>query len=406
MTDTAKQRGLVMVCDVDLAVPDGTRTHTIEVAAGFAAEGLAVELVSRGPDPRLEGVRYHRAQGSEERRVRRLTDLTLRTVALLIRQRRVARKCYVRHSWSNIPILVLARMLGYRLVTQVDDVQYGRGSQADASPAADYVKRLAAFLMGRLAHGVVAVSPRIKLLLVDQFRVPQERVIVLSNGVDIDAIRPIPRNEAMQRAGLDPDTHYVVFCGRLEPWGDFDTLLEAFAEVRRRRSDTALLLIGDGPERERIERRSVELGIGETLVMTGFVEDRARIGDLIGAATVALICYRDGFVGSPIKLAEYLAAGRAVVAKDTPGMREALEPAGAGVVVPGEPLAMADAIAGLLDPEQADKLGEVGRRLAEERYSWRSIVRRTLPLFDAGDQGENANASAIPMQGRLTSSDE
>ncbi|HEV3320353.1 MAG TPA: glycosyltransferase family 4 protein [Solirubrobacteraceae bacterium] len=379
-----------MICDVDLEVPDGTRTHTIEVAAGFAAEGLAVELVARGPDPGLEGMRYHRAQGSEERRARRLTDLTLRSSALLVRRRRTARRCYVRHSWSNIPILIVARMLGYRLVTQVDDVQYGRGSQSNASPPADYVKRLAAFLMGRLAHGVVAVSPRIKQLLVEQFRVPRERVVVLSNGVDVDAIRPIPRDQAIRRAGLDPNTRYAVFCGRFASWGDFDTLLEAFAAVNARRPDTALLLVGDGPERERIERRGAELGIGEAMVMTGFVEDRARIADLIGAATVALVCYRDGFAGSPIKLAEYLAAGRAVVAKDTPGMRDALEQTGAGVVVPGEPRAMADAIAGLLDPARADALGEIGRRLAEERYSWRSIVRRTLPLFDADGQRAGA----------------
>jgi glycosyltransferase involved in cell wall biosynthesis len=379
----AEARGLVMVCDVDLEVPDGTRTHTIEVAAGFAAEGFAVDLVARGPDPRLEGVLYHRARGSELRRVRRITDLTTRTVGLLLRRRRRARRCYVRHSWSNIPILIAARALGYRLVTQVDDVQYGRGSQSDASAAADYVKRLTAFLMGRLAHGVVAVSPHIKTLLVEQFRVPDERVVVLSNGVDIDAIQPIPRTEAIRRAGLDADARYVVFCGRFESWGDFDTPLQAFAKVHRQLADARLLLVGDGPERERIEARAAELEIAEATILTGFVEDRARIGDLIGAATVTLISYRDGFVGSPIKLAEYLAAARAVIAKDTPGMRAALEETGAGLVVPGDPQAMADAIVALLDQTRADELGAIGRRLAEERYSWRSIVQRTLPLFDS-----------------------
>jgi glycosyltransferase involved in cell wall biosynthesis len=375
--------GLVMVCDVDLEVPDGTRTHTVEVAAGFAAEGLEVDLVARGPDPGLAGIRYHRARGSETRRAQRISDLTLRTVGLLVRRRHRASRCYVRHSWSNIPVLIAARALGYRLVTQVDDVQYGRGSQSDASPAADYVKRLAAFLMGQLAHGVVAVSPRIKTLLVDQFRVPAERVVVLSNGVDIDAIRPIPRPEAIRRVGLDVNARYVVFCGRFESWGDFDTLLAAFALAHRQHADARLVLVGDGPERERIEARGVELRITEAMILTGFVEDRARIGDLIGAATVTVVCYRDGFVGSPIKLAEYLAAGRAVVAKDTPGMRGALEETGAGIVVPGDPRAMADAIVALLDQGRADKLGALGRRLAEERYSWRSIVQRTLPLFDA-----------------------
>jgi glycosyltransferase involved in cell wall biosynthesis len=374
--------GLVMICDVDLEVPDGTRTHTVEVAAGFVAEGLAVDLVARGPDPCLAGVSYHRAHGSETRRARRVSDLTLRTIALLFRQRRVARRCYVRHSWSNVPILIAARMLGYRLVTQVDDVQYGRGSQSDASPAADYVKRAAAFLMGRLAHGVVAVSPRIKTLLVEQFRVPAERVIVLSNGVDIDVIRPMPRQEAIGRAGLDVNARYVVFCGRFESWGDFDTLLAAFSLVHGELADARLVLVGDGPERGLIEARCAELQLTETTILTGFVEDRTRIADLIGAATVTVICYRDGFVGSPIKLAEYLAAGRAVIAKDTPGMRTALEETGAGIVVPGDPQAMAAAIVALLDRTRADALGAIGRRLAEERYSWRSIVQRTLPLFE------------------------
>jgi glycosyltransferase involved in cell wall biosynthesis len=372
-----------MICDVDLEVPDGTRTHTVEVAGGFATEGLTVDLVARGPDPSLAGVRYHRAHGSETGRARRLTDVTLRSAALLVRHRRTARRCYVRHSWSNIPILIAARALGYRLVTQVDDVQYGRGSQSDATPAADYVKRLAAFLMGRLAHGVVAVSPRIKTLLVEQFRVPAERVVVLSNGVDIEAIRPIPRAEAIGRAGLAADARYVVFCGRFESWGDFDTLLAAFALVHKQHPDARLVLVGDGPERERIEAHAAQLQIADATILTGFVEDRARIGDLIGAATVTVVCYRDGFVGSPIKLAEYLAAGRAVVAKDTPGMRDALEQTGAGIVVPGDARAMADAIVALLDGERADALGAIGRRLAEERYSWRSIVQRTLPLFDA-----------------------
>jgi glycosyltransferase involved in cell wall biosynthesis len=375
--------GLVMVCDVDLEIPDGTRTHTVEIAAGFAAEGIVVDLVARGPDPGLAGVRYHRARGSETRRARRVSDLTFRTVALLLQRRRLADKCYVRHSWSNIPILFAARALGYRLVTQVDDVQYGRGSQSDASPATDYVKRLAAFLMGLLAHGVVAVSPRIKALLVDQFRVPAEHIVVLSNGVDIDAIRPIPRPEAIRRVGFDVNARYVVFCGRFESWGDFDTLLAAFALAHRQHADARLVLVGDGPERERIETRGAELRITEAMILTGFVEDRARIGDLIGAATVTVVCYRDGFVGSPIKLAEYLAAGRAVVAKDTPGMRAALEETKAGIVVPGDSRAMADAIVALLDQARADTLGAIGRRLAEERYSWRSIVQRTLPLFDA-----------------------
>jgi glycosyltransferase involved in cell wall biosynthesis len=378
--------GLVMICDVDLEVPDATRTHTVEVARCFAAEGLHVDLVTRGYDPHLPGVTHHRAYGSESGRARRVLDLSLRSLAVLCRRRRTAERCYVRHKWSNVPIMLAARLLGYRLVTQVDEIAYGRGHELPIHPAVDYVKRFATIVMACLSNGIVAVTPEIKELLVHEFRAKAERIAALPNGVDIDAFRPIPRTEAIARVGLDPACGYVVFCGHFQPWVDFDTILSAFALVASDRADARLVLVGDGLERERVERDVRALTLDDRVLITGFVSDRAKVMDYLCVATVTLAAHRREHVGhfgvSPTKLAEYLAVGRAVVAVDVPGLREALEQSGAGVVVQADPQAMADAIGALLnDPKRADELGASGRRLAEERYSWRSIVQRTLPLF-------------------------
>jgi glycosyltransferase involved in cell wall biosynthesis len=387
---SAAPTGLVMLCDVDLDTPDATRTHTVEVARNFALEGLDVDLIARGGEPAIAGVRYHQAHGTETQHLRRVASVNVRSFLVLWRCRPSATRFYVRHQWSNVPAMLAARLLGYRVVTQVDDVQYGRGYERDIGLVSDHVKRLTAVLMGRLAQGIVAVTPQIKALLIDQFRVPAKRITVLPNGVDVDSIRPIPRSEAIRRVGLDPEARYLLFCGRFAPWVDFDMLLEAFALVRSRHRDVRLLLVGDGPERERIEQRAKMLEVRDAIDMTGFVEDRASVRDFMGAAVLALTSHSSGYVGrigvSPTKLAEYLAAGRAVVAKDVPGMRETLEETGAGVVVPGDPHAMAEAIVALLDPARADELGAIGRRVAEERYTWRSVVQRTVPLFGDVDQ--------------------
>ena len=393
-----------MICDVDLEVPDATRTHTVEVARGFTAEGFHVDLVTRGSDPCLIGVRHHRTHGSETGigRVYRIIDLSLRSLVVLSTRRRHANGCYVRHKWSNIPILLTARMLRYRVVTQVDDVDcdYGRSNEPDPSFLTVHIKRLATIMMGRLAHGVVAVTPQIKGLLVDQFHVPSERIGVLPNGVDADFFRPLPRAEAIERTGLESDYRYIVFCGRFMPWVDFGTLLEAFAIVARRRTDARLILVGDGTERERIEQNIRRLRIDDAVLITGFVSDRARVRDFIGAATVTLSAnlgeYRARIGVSPVKLAEYLASGRVVVATDLPGLRETLEETGAGVVVPADPLAMADAIDALLDPARADEFGAIGRRIAEEHYTWRSIVQRTIPLFGTGVRREGMRRRKAP----------
>ncbi len=185
--------GLVMVCDVDLELPDATRTHTLEVARGFVAEGLHVDLVTRGSDPCLPNVRHHRMRGSETGHVYRIVYLNVRALALLCIARRSAHRCYVRNKWSNVAILLGARLLRYRIVTQVDDIDY-HGDRDDESKVpflAVRVKRLGATVMGRLAHGVVAVTPQIKALLVEQFHTPADKISVLPNGETSGLLREL-----------------------------------------------------------------------------------------------------------------------------------------------------------------------------------------------------------------------
>lgn len=385
-THAVDRRGLVMVCDVDIAVPDATRTHTVEVAAGFARAGLDVDLVARGPDPRLAGVGYVAAGGSESQRALRLLTINLHTVRLLWRRRSRAGRFYVREKWTCLPAMLAARALGYHVVTQVDAVPYGSGADSDdGSPPSRLLKRLAAVAMGRLSHGVLAVTPQIRQLLIDLAHVPAERITVIPNGVDLEFFRPLSRPEAIERSGLEPARRYVVFVGGFYPWADFDTLLAAFALVVAERPETRLLLVGDGPEHALIDRRARELGIADRVTITGFVRERERVRDYLAAATITVMAHRRDKVSrasaSPVKLMEYLAAGRAVVSLELPGSREFVEHNHAGVIVPGGAEPFARAMIELLDPERADALGAAGRRFAEQSLSWDSVIHRTLPLF-------------------------
>jgi len=392
----------VMVADVDLGSPDGTRTHTVEVARWFAAAGLDVDLVCRGPDPGLPGVRYHRAHGSSTGA--RLISVNARAVAVLWRRKGGARRCYVRHEWAQVPVLAAARALGYRVVTQVDDVAYGPDYESALSPLADVVRRAATLAMGRLATGIVAVTRGIARLLADDYHVDPRKLAVLPNGVDLARFTPQDRDGAAARAGLDPRRRYVVFIGLFADWVDFPTMLRGFAGAARDRPDAHLVLVGDGPRRPEVEQLLDELGVTDRATLTGFVRDPDRVRDLIGASMVCLLAHwaphlqRIG--ASPTKLAEYFASGRPVVALALPGVKEALEESGAGIAVPDDPERFAAAIGELLDdPERSAALGAAGRRAAEERYSWESVVTRTLPLFgvaspDGAGPGSSGRATA------------
>ena len=384
---TDRDLGLIMLCDVDFGFPDATRTHTVEVARGFARAGLSVDLIARGPAPEMDGVRYAPADAEEEQRLRRLVAINQRAIGLLWSRRRSADRFYVRDSWSCFPAILAARLLAYRVVVQVDGIPYGDDS-TEVHPLLGLVKRSLAVAVGRLSAGQLAVTPEIKRLLVRLARVPAERVAVIPNGVDLDFFTPMDRDAAIKRLGLDPGLRYLVFCGGLHPWSDFDGLLEAFAEVRRTRADTALLLVGDGPQRARVEAEAARLGVDDAVHVTGMLANRETVRDYLAAATATLLVYSGDKVGktsaSPIKLTEYLAMGRAVVAFEISGLRELLEDTGAGIVVDGGPSAMADALLTVLTDGDADRYGAAGRAVAEDRLSWHAVIERTLPLFENG----------------------
>ncbi|MGZ4317716.1 MAG: glycosyltransferase [Gaiellaceae bacterium] len=385
---------LVMIADVDVGRPDATRTHTLELARGLAREGFEIELVARGPDPEIAGVRFHSAGPPRPSRLRRLVAINWSAVRVLWTRRRRAHTCYVRHYWGQIPSVLAARALHYRVVTQVDDMPYGPGYEGrrpgPRAWLADRIRRRTAASMVRAAAAIVAVTDNLKALLVRDYAARPDQVVVLPNGVDVELFRPLDRAAALRASALDPGARYAIFTGLFAEWVDFDTLLGAFARVAAERPEARLLLVGDGAERPRVESLVDKLGIREQVVLIGFVREPERVATLLGAATVCLVANRPEHrarIGvSPVKLAEYLAAGRAVVADAMPGVEDVVGGGGAGIVFPVEDVdAAAEALGSLLDDQQrADELGRAGRRLAEERYSWQSIAEQTARLLRNG----------------------
>ncbi|MGO9754338.1 MAG: glycosyltransferase family 4 protein [Solirubrobacteraceae bacterium] len=379
------KQGLVMLCDVDLSFPDATRTHTIEVARAFARRGLHVELVARGSVAPVAGVSYHAVNGADEQRTRRFLRLNAATIKLLISRRGTASRFYVRDSWSCLPATVAARALRYRVVSQVDGIAYGLHDER-VSWLVEHLKTIAATLAGRLCNGVLAVTPQIKQLLVDLARIPPDRIVVIGNGVDIDFFKPLQREAAIKRIGLESSSQYAVFCGGFHPWTDFVGTLEGFATAALANPLAVLLLVGDGPELPLIQQTISRLSLERKVLLTGPIHDRERIRDYLAAATLTLMVHRREMVtrtsASPIKLLEYLASGRGTIVLDTPGIGDMIRESGGGILVDGSPASIAAAISELLEPMRADTFGAAGRRYAEQRLSWDSVVDRTMPLFD------------------------
>jgi alpha-1,6-mannosyltransferase len=183
------------------------------------------------------------------------------------------------------------------------------------------------------------------------------RVTLLPFGVERSAFSPAARDEEVRRALLEGkerpiSTALLVGVGRLAPEKRWDTVLDAFARVRARRS-AVLVLFGDGPERAAIEGRARSMG-GDVRLM-GFVRDRAALAAALASADV--LVHGGPYETFGFAVAEAMSAGLPVVVPDAGGAGEHADVASSERYPSGDSDACADAIVRLLGRLEADPEG-------------------------------------------------
>ena len=170
----------------------------------------------------------------------------------------------------------------------------------------------------------------------------RSRIEVVPSGIDVGFFAAGRRREDLRRRlGVPPGGKMIAAVGRLGREKNLELALESFARLGL--PEARLVLIGDGPHREPLERAAQRLDIAGLTTFAGEYP-RETLPDVYASADALVFTSRSETQG--LVLAEALAAGVPVVAVDTPQTRDVLD--GAGTIVPGEPEAVAAALAATL----------------------------------------------------------
>ena len=276
------------------------------------------------------------------------------------------------HHYSPFVYGALAARLcpGLRLVY----TEHGRDS--DSPPSRK--RRLANLLLSRVPGRFFAVSEELRThMLAEGFQ--SDGVEVIYNGID-PGPPPAPADQAAARRilCLPLDALVVGTVARLAPVKDLTTLVEAFATLSRALAEAVLVVIGDGPELERLETVARETGIESRINFTGARNDARRL-------LPAFDVYANTSVteGVSVTILEAMAAGLPVVATRVGGTPEVVVAEETDLLVPArEPALLAESLHRLAgDSDLRRRLGAAGYERVSRKFTLEEMVGHYLRIY-------------------------
>jgi len=248
-------------------------------------------------------------------------------------------------------------------------------------PARTAAFRLVETALAKVTDALIAVGPQVRDDLVALGVAPAEKFHVVRLGVELETRTDVDadaRAEARRLLGIPEERFVVGWVGRMTGIKRTGDVLLTLKGLRERGVDAVLCMIGDGPDRERVERQAHELGIARHCLYLGYQDDVARWYSLLDAFLLP-----SANEGTPVTAIEALAAQRPVVATRVGGVPDVVREGEDGFLAEvGDVDGLVDALELLArDPELRARMGEQARERMLERYAVERLVDDVDALY-------------------------
>ena len=284
---------------------------------------------------------------------------------------------YERYNLNLIAGVLVAKLTRTPLLLEVNAPLAQERARFGGLGLAAVARRLESWIW-RQADRVMPVSDVLVAHMIEA-GVDPARITVIPNAIDTDVYDGAQADAAKRALGLSGKI-VLGFSGFMREWHGLDALMDVLSQPNLP-PELHVLLVGDGPARAGMERQAAALGIADRMTFTGVVP-REKIAPYIAAFDVALQPRSVGYA-SPLKLFEYMAAGKAIVAPDQPNIRELLVAEESALLFdPNEDGAMLAALLRLVqDGRLRRHLGQGARRQIDVRgFTWADNARRVAAI--------------------------
>jgi colanic acid biosynthesis glycosyl transferase WcaI len=219
--------------------------------------------------------------------------------------------------------------------------------------------------------------------------IPSSKISVIPNWIDLDEIRPLPRENAFRlKCGLKPNDFVILYAGNIGYTAGADIIVKV-AKMLEKNSEFKFFLVGDGPAKDEIQQLIVKEGLVNVRCFP--FQPRDLLPLVQATADVSVVTMQAGWakksVGFSSKVLTYMAAGRPVIASvdlDSE-MADLVREAKCGIVATaGDAIALGNAIKQLsVSPDSRTSFGANGRRHVEQHFSRDVVVRQHILMFES-----------------------
>jgi glycosyltransferase involved in cell wall biosynthesis len=252
----------------------------------------------------------------------------------------------------------------------------------------------------RLADGAIGISPDVSEAVRRQFRLPEKKVLTLTNAVDHSRFAVDVDARAKRREfGIGENDRVIGCVGNLRWDKNYPNLIRAFGMLGERVRGARLVIAGEGKRKEDLEALIAGMGLEGRVLLLGARDD---VPEIMKAMDVyCLSSFREGL---PLSLLEAMSAGLPVVGTDVPGIRDVIVDGDTGLLVPSDdPAKLSEALFKVLtDGDLARGLSERGLRYVLGEHGSERWVAKYEALFSANGHsaaaaGGGVNAGRAPL---------
>jgi glycosyltransferase involved in cell wall biosynthesis len=372
--------------------PKGASTHITYFTRGLVEAGYRVQLVTAGEPSLPKRDTYCGADilrvpsGDDPNFLKRAVEFGQAVMWHIADMGMSAyRVTHFRSIWCGLPIVQAKGRFGYKTLFEVNglpsvELKYHYPALKD-SPVLDKFKEQEIATLS-MVDAIICPSAVTKAYIAS-LGIPREKITVVSNGVDTKLFTP-------QSISLSADRPTILYIGTLADWQGLDVLLEALPAIVAQ-SQCKLRIVGRGRGRQHknLQKRIRKLGLEERVSIEPAVPHH-EVPALIAQADVCVapLAYNDRNVTQgccPIKIIEYMACARPIVAANLPVVRELVhENVDALLFTPDDPAGLARCILAILnDSSLSRRLAGSAAERARKRFSWRAAQKKLVKVYEA-----------------------